>query len=78
MTKSHLLNKMMSTHSKNMSKNLVEQSVAMVNVYYESLYYTVVSECPAITFSSLLGTVGNLVNLKEMFLKFKLLFLICF
>ena len=68
MTKSHLQNKMMSTHSKNMSKNLVEQSVAMVNVYYESLYYTIVSECPAITFSSLLGTVGNLWNLKkEMF-----------
>jgi len=44
--------------SNDLTQSSAANSVSMLNVYYESLYYTVVTESALITFSTLLGTIG--------------------
>ena len=43
---------------RNLSQIAVGQRVAMLNVYYESMYYTAVIETASMTFSDLLGIIG--------------------
>jgi len=47
------------TTSQTLSQSTAQLTVAMLNVYYESMYYTAVSESPLMTISDLLGVIGE-------------------
>ncbi len=57
------------TTSQTLSQSTTQLTVAMLNVYYESMYYTAVSESPLMTVSDLLGVIGEIkifvINLRE-------------
>ena len=52
-----------SAHNQNVSSSLVSESVCMIKVYYDDLYYTVVAESASLTPDALLGLIGGQVGL---------------
>jgi len=39
---------------------MARETVAMINVYYEDMHYTIISYSPTIDFNTLVAIVGNL------------------
>ena len=54
-----VLSSLYSANKKSLSLAAVSASISKINVFYQSFYYTHVSESPQITPSTLLGTIGN-------------------
>jgi hypothetical protein len=51
--------------TRNVTAAQIKAGIAMVNVYYDDLYYTFIQESPLITPDILLGAIGILFYIKK-------------
>ena len=68
---------LLKANNKTFSQSLAVACVSRLNVYYESFYYTQVTESPQITPSTLMGTIGMRQNkIDDTFLRIELILFI--